>query len=82
MYIILLASAVPASLAAHFESPGLALLGGAGFLWALAVFVSSSAPVVAGPSSSLNERISALLSVTATLAATAGASILAAGLLA
>lgn len=81
MYSILLASAVPATLAAGFDSPGLALLAVAGFLWAAAVFVCSTAPLIAGISSSLNERISTLLSVAAGSTAAAGALALVADLL-
>ncbi|MDH3606395.1 MAG: hypothetical protein OER12_05320 [Acidimicrobiia bacterium] len=81
MYGILLASAVPATPAAGFNSPGLALLAAAGAIWAAAVFASSTAPLISGTPSSLNERVATALSVAAATAAMAGTVVVAADLL-
>lgn len=81
MYGILLASVIPATLAAGFNSPGLGLLAAAGAIWAVAVFACSAAPLISGTPSSLNERVATALSVAAATAALTGTMVLATGLL-
>lgn len=68
--------------AAGLGSPGLALMGVAGFLWAGAVAACSRAPLIAGRPSSLNEQVSTLLSTAAAVTASLGALGLAISLLA
>lgn len=68
--------------AAALGSPGLGLLGVAGFLWAGAAAACSRAPLIAGRPSSLNEHVSTLLSTAAAATALLGALGLAISLLA
>lgn len=65
MYGILILAAIPATLAAGFDSVGLALLAGAGVAWAAALYICSTVPVIAGSAASLNERLSTGLSILA-----------------
>ena len=73
MLTILILSAIPAVLAAEFDSAGLALVAMAGVIWALGIYACAAAPVVpsrAGPP--INDRLATALSAGATLLALAG----------
>lgn len=72
MYGILLLAAIPATLAAQYDSPGLGLIALAGALWAIAASICSKAPVIAGGATSINERLSTGLSIVAAVLAFAG----------
>ena len=73
MLQVLLATSVPALLAAGLDSPGLGLVAGAGVVWAAGLFICSSAPVVAGQSGrSVNEAVASVMATLAMLVAVAG----------
>ncbi len=76
MYGMLIVSAIPAILAAGFDSPGFALLAAAGATWAAALYICSVAPVITGGTTSVNERLSTGMSVLAASLASGGALIL------
>ena len=66
MLQVLVLSAIPALAAASLGSAGLALLAGAGLLWAAALYACSVAPVVAGSlGRSVNEAVATTCSVLA-----------------
>ena len=65
MMIVLLLSAIPAVLAAGFDSFALALLALAGGVWAAALYVCSVAPVVAGQRTTITETVATGLSTVA-----------------
>lgn len=72
MTTVLLLSAVPAVLAAEFDSTGLGLLALAGLVWAGALYACSMAPMIAGARRNGNEVIAAGLSSIAAIVAFAG----------
>lgn len=66
-------SAIPAALAAVFDSAGLALVALAGLVWGLGVYTCAAAPVVPARSGrALNDRVAMGLSVGAATLALAG----------
>ena len=74
MLTILILSAIPALLAAGFDSVGLAVVAAAGVVWAAGVSLCTVMPLVparSGPS--INDRMATVLSVLAAGLATAGA---------
>ena len=72
MITVLVLSAVPALLAAGLDSVGLALVAGAGLVWAAALYACSVAPIVAGPGHNVNEVVATRLSMLAATMATTG----------
>ncbi len=72
MAIVLVLSAIPAVMAAGFDSLGLALLAAAGLVWAAALYVCSVAPVVAWRQASITESVATGLSTAAAVTAIAG----------
>jgi hypothetical protein len=73
MLTILALSAIPAVLAAGFDSLGLALVAAAGLIWAMGVYACTAAPVVPSRSGEpLNDRLAMALSTGAALLALAG----------
>ncbi len=79
MNSILILSAIPATLAAGFDSVGLALVAGAGAVWAAALYICSVAPVIAGGATSVNERLSTGLSMLAASLTLVGIAVLTTG---
>lgn len=65
MTTALVLTVIPVALAAAFASVGFALLAVAGLVWAAAISVCSTAPVVAGRSHTLNETVASTLSMIA-----------------
>ncbi len=72
MITVLVLSAIPALLAAGLDSVGLALVAGAGLVWAAALYACSVAPVVAGQDRNVNEIVATRLSMVAATIATIG----------
>lgn len=72
MTTVLVLSAVPAVLAAGFESPGLGLIAGAGLIWAAALYLCSFAPLVIGGAINLNQTVATTLSTAAAGLAASG----------
>jgi hypothetical protein len=68
--------AIPAVLAAGFESVGLALVAAAGVMWRVGVYACGAAPVVPGRSGpALNDRLAIALSTLAAILALTGVAI-------
>jgi hypothetical protein len=74
--IIIILTAIPAALATAFDSVGFGLLAVAGGLWAAALGVCSTAPVIAGRRHTVNETVAATLSLLAAGIATLGLAVL------
>jgi hypothetical protein len=72
MITVLALSAIPAVLAAGFDSFAMALLAVAGLVWAAALYVCSVAPVVSGQGVSITETVATGLSATAAVVAALG----------
>ncbi|MBT8166382.1 MAG: hypothetical protein HKO63_00715 [Acidimicrobiia bacterium] len=72
MTTILMLTAIPAVLAAAFDSIGLGLVAVAGIVWAAAIGVCSVAPVVPGRSHTVNEAVASTLSAAAAAIAISG----------
>jgi len=65
-------SAIPAVLAAGFDSAPMALLAVAGLVWAAGLYVCSVAPLVAGRRATITEIVATGLSTTAAFVASLG----------
>lgn len=65
MTTVLVLSAIPAVLAAGFDSVGLALLAVAGLMWAGALYTCTVAPVIVDRHHNLNESLAVMLSLLA-----------------
>lgn len=72
MITVLALSAIPAVLAAGFDSTAMALLAVAGLVWAAALYVCSAAPLVAGRRAMITEIVATGLSTTAAFVASIG----------
>ena len=72
MMTLLALSAIPAVLAAGFDSLALALLAVAGLVWTAALYVCSVAPVVAGRGVTTSETVASGLSTMAGIVAAVG----------
>jgi hypothetical protein len=72
MITVLVLAAIPAAVAAGFDSVGFGLLAVAGLAWAGALYACSVAPMIVGEKHNGNEAIAAGLSTVAALVALAG----------